>query len=117
MKNCPKIKDWCVYAHILPNKQVYFGITNNPKIRWVPSLYKKKSLYPYIGQYGWENIKHIVIQDGLTKEQAKVIEGVLIKQGKIDDLCINKNNSGYYCKDYNNYMREYMRNYRNNKKL
>lgn len=83
------------YAHILPNKLVYFGMSQQqPYKRWKPCNYKGMSLYSYIQEYGWKNIKHIVIQDGLTKEQAQVIEDWLIQKGKADGFCINERRSG-----------------------
>ena len=95
-----------VYAHILPNKLVYFGHSKQqPYQRWVPRQYKGK-FKKMIDLYGWNNIEHIVIVDGLTKKEAKCIEGVLIKQGKKDGFCINDRISG------NNDRKEYYRNWK-----
>lgn len=85
-----------VYGHLTPDYQfIYFGRSDQAECcrRWLPSAYKTTELQPFIEQYGWDNLIHIVIQDGLTKEQAKKLEGILIKQGKIDGWCINKNNN------------------------
>lgn len=90
-----KTEGYYVYYHQTPDKLIYFGVSQQqPYTRWNPSLYKKTALESYIKEFGWENIKHAVIQDGLTKEQAYVIENALIKQGKIDGFCINNYNSG-----------------------
>lgn len=90
-----KTEGYYVYYHQTPDKLVYFGVSQQqPYTRWNPSLYKKTALESYIKEFGWKNIKHAVIQDGLTKEQAYAIENALIKQGKIDGFCINNYNSG-----------------------
>lgn len=120
-----------VYYHQTPDKMVYFGVSKQqPQKRWQKILYKKSALEPYIKEFGWDNIKHMVIQDDLTKEQAYVIENVLIKQGKINGFCINKYNSGgkthskeekqkYYkkwCELNKEHKSEYNKQYRQKKK-
>lgn len=102
-----KTKGYCVYGHILPTKEVYFGNTKQqPYQRWAPHHYRHTVLNKAIKNYGWENIEHIVIIDGLTRRQAKIIEGALIKQGWKDGLCINERISG------NNDRKEYDRNWK-----
>ena len=97
----PKVTGWWVYAHLTPDYQfIYPGYSGGKDgnkqccCRWQPNNYKGTSLEPYIEQYGWDNLIHVVIQDGLTEEQAEIIEGALIKQAKADGWCINKQNSG-----------------------
>ena len=92
----PKVTGSWTYGHIVvPEKLIYIGRSDQPECcyRWNPSGYKTTELYPYIEKHGWDNIKHIVFKDGLTKEQAKQLEGLLIKQATIDGWCINKNES------------------------
>ena len=102
-----KTKGNWVYAHILPNKSVYFGHSGQqPYQRWAPHHYRTTILNQAIKTYGWENIEHIVIIDGLTRRQAKIIEGALIKQGWKDGLCINERIGG------NNDLKEYQRNWK-----
>ena len=96
----PKTTGYYVYKHILPNAMYYPGMSKQqPSQRWRPSQYKNKSLGPYIEEIGWENIRHIVVKDGLTKEQAEQLEGLLIEEGKRQGLCINKNGSGGKARD------------------
>lgn len=91
-----KVTGCWVYGVLTPDYQnVYFGFGSGEcSDRWQPNSYKTTSLQPFIEQYGWDNLIHIVIQDGLTKEQAIKIEDALIKQGTTDGWCINKQRSG-----------------------
>lgn len=101
-----KTKGHTVYAHILPTKDVYFGRTKQqPYQRWVPRQYNG-TFKKMIELYGWNNIEHIVIIDGLTYKQAKAVEGALIKQGRKDGFCINDRIGG------NNDLKEYQRNWK-----
>lgn len=72
-----------VYIHIFPNGKVYIGITKQKvNLRWRGgSGYRSQPLMQNaIQKYGWENIKHEIIADGLTQEEACQIEIDLIKQ-------------------------------------
>ena len=64
---------YTVYKHTTPSGKVYIGITEQkPEKRWQNGNgYKhNKHFYNAILKYGWENIEHDVLYDGLTKEQA-----------------------------------------------
>ena len=77
------MKSFIVYKHVFPNGKVYIGITCcDPSIRW-------KSGHGYdnqpvmknaIDKYGWENVKHEVIAENLTKEKACEMEVELIRK-------------------------------------
>lgn len=72
-----------VYKHTTPNGKVYIGMTAlELSDRWRAGKGYKNSLYfnRAIKKHGWENIKHEVIRDCLTKEQAEHLEIELIKQ-------------------------------------
>lgn len=101
LRKYPKVKGNWVYGHITPDGKIYIGKSGRKQCndRWQPSHYTDKSLQPYIEKYGWDNIKHIVFKDGLTKEQAEQLEGLLIKQAKADGWCININNGGGEAKE------------------
>lgn len=75
---------YSLYIHEFPNDKVYIGITNRKvERRWgrEGSNYKNsKRIYNAILKYGWNNIKHIVLYEGLTKEEAQLREIDLIKQ-------------------------------------
>lgn len=60
--------------HTAPNGKVYIGITcKTPTARWGAGG-RGYERHPYfwsaIKKYGWENIKHDILQVGLTKEEA-----------------------------------------------
>lgn len=79
---------YSVYIHVFPNEKVYIGITrNNINHRWGNgSGYKNQSLmYRAIQKYGWENIKHIILFSGLSKEEAEKKEMELISFYKATD--------------------------------
>lgn len=64
---------YCVYRHTFPNGKVYVGLTcQNPLDRWQGGYgYKNQRLmFNAIKKYGWENIQHEIILDGLTLSEA-----------------------------------------------
>lgn len=74
---------YCVYQHTAPNGKVYIGITGqNPLKRWNNGTgYSKNILfYRAIVKYGWDNIKHEILFDGLTEEEACKKEVELISK-------------------------------------
>jgi group I intron endonuclease len=73
----------CVYVHITPNGKLYIGMSsfNNPVKRWKSCGYgyQNQSLFwKAIQKYGWDNIQHIVLLEGLSKEVACECEKYLI---------------------------------------
>ena len=71
-------KTYSVYVHRTPDGRYYTGVTNNIKNRWHPSQYQNNSLWPYIEQYGWDNIEHSVVFVTNCKEDALRTEDRLI---------------------------------------
>lgn len=75
---------FCVYKHTCPNGKVYIGITSQTvNDRWRNGKGYTKAqtrFYNAIQKYGWENIKHEVLFEGLTKEQAEQKEIELIAE-------------------------------------
>ena len=75
---------WVLYKHTFPNGKVYIGITSQDvKDRW------RKNGEGYIGQpimeraikkYGWENIKHEILLENLSKEEAGKKESEYIEK-------------------------------------
>lgn len=64
---------YTVYKHTAPNGKVYIGITKQkPEYRWNNGNgYKdNEHFYRAIRRYDWKNIKHEILETGLTKEQA-----------------------------------------------
>lgn len=73
---------YCVYMHITPNGKRYIGITSLcVDRRWENgSGYRSQVFYRAIKKYGWDNIKHIVLFENLTKDEAEKKETELIKK-------------------------------------
>lgn len=86
------MKKYWVYLHITPDGMVYVGRSGLKYTyeRWKPSHYKNTTLEPYIEKWGWENIKHEVVKDNLSKEESYRLEGELSKMYKEKGVCINK---------------------------
>ena len=64
---------YLVYKHTTPSGKVYIGITGKTaEVRWDNGRGYQKSPYFWraIQKYGWDNIKHEILHEGLTKEQA-----------------------------------------------
>lgn len=74
---------YCVYMHILKmDGRKYIGITKQqPKRRWQNGKGYQRNIYFYrtIEKYSWDNFRHEVLFENLTKEQACVKEQALIK--------------------------------------
>ena len=87
---------YCVYKHTTPSNKVYIGITGqNPLKRWGGGCnYKnQKHFYSAILKYGWDNIKHEILFDNLTKGKACEIEKRLIAEYKATDRRYGYNES------------------------
>ena len=70
-----------VYKHTFPNGKIYIGITSlSITNRWRNGKgYKTQNLmFKAIQKYGWDNIKHEILFEGLTKEEAEQKEIELI---------------------------------------
>lgn len=74
---------WKVYVHInMSNNKKYVGITSQKvEYRWNygKSYSSNKYFTSAINKYGWDGFEHIVLFDGLTKEEAQSKEIELIK--------------------------------------
>lgn len=100
MSNYPTTNGYYVYGHRTPRHQWYIGMSKQqPSRRWKPSMYKGMSLEPYIEEYGWDNIEHRVLIDGLNRTQAELIEDIFITRLRDEGLCMNKQRSGGRSRD------------------
>lgn len=84
-----KEKSYIVYLHICPNNKVYVGLTcQSPECRWNEGEgYKHQQLfYRAIHKYGWSNIKHVIVQDNLTLNEASLLEKTLIAEYKSNNV-------------------------------
>lgn len=87
MKDSPKMnnKKYIVYMHLFPNNKKYIGITCKiPSKRWNLngsgySLKTQPVMYAAIQKYGWENVKHIILEENLSFKEACIKEKELIK--------------------------------------
>ena len=78
-----------VYKHTTPSGKVYIGITKKNAIdRWAGGFGYEHQVYFFraIVKYGWINIKHEILFDGLSKEDAEAKEIELISEYKSSDL-------------------------------
>lgn len=86
MDDCENYK---VYAHISPTNKIYIGITKQQKVneRWRKGkgYIKNDHFYRAILKFGWDNFKHIIIIEDLSKDMACEIEKYLIKKYKTND--------------------------------
>lgn len=71
---------YTVYKHTSPSGKVYIGMTSmNPEKRWSNGYgYRTQVFYHAIKKYGWNNIKHEILFERLTKEEAEQKEIELI---------------------------------------
>ena len=91
------MNDYTVYAHIVPNGKLYIGITHlKPEYRYGKNGngYCGCTLFwRAIQKYGWDNIKHIIIFENLSKEIACLFEQFLINKYHTNDANYGYNNS------------------------
>lgn len=88
-----------VYKHTFPNGKTYIGITQlNVENRWRSGKgYKTQDLmHRAIIKYGWNNIKHEVLLEDLTKEdvEKKEIELIAFYKSNQKDFGYNIENGG-----------------------
>lgn len=80
-------KSWCVYRHTFQNGKVYIGITSQePEDRWAGGTgYKyNDEMYNAILYYGWRNVSHEILYDGLDEATARKKEAELISEFGVD---------------------------------
>lgn len=76
------MNNFIVYMHKnIINGKAYIGMTSQPEKRWKPYSYKRCPAFnSAIQKYGWENFEHIILADGLSKEEAQKMEVEMIKK-------------------------------------
>ena len=83
------MNDYKLYAHIFPNKKRYVGITKQvPNRRWGNGYGYISSplMYNAIQKYGWHNIKHKILYENLSKNEAEILEIKIIKEWKTTNI-------------------------------
>ena len=92
-----------LYKHTCPNNKCYIGITSrkNPNIRWrngLAYIYNNSNhntkFANAILKYGWDNIKHEILFDNLSKDEACELEKKYIKYFKDLNLSLNLTDGG-----------------------
>ena len=80
---------YVVYVHIVPNEKRYYGMSQNVEQRWRNNgcAYKQNNpeFYNDILFYGWDNIQHIIVAKGLSKDEAIWLEEELIRTNRTYD--------------------------------
>lgn len=79
---------YIVYKHTCPNNLIYIGITRQePERRWRGGFHYEynRRFFMAIAKYGWDNIRHDILDSGLTYEQAKKKESEYIERFKSAD--------------------------------
>jgi len=74
---------YCVYLHEFPNGKIYIGITSRkPESRWGSNGcgYVVGRMKHAIKKYGWNNVKHLIIESNLSKQEAEKREIELISE-------------------------------------
>ena len=75
-------RNYKLYLLISPSNKRYYGITNQEKCeyRWLngKGYHRNEHFTSAINKYGWENFKHIILFDNLTKEEACLLEQMYI---------------------------------------
>lgn len=87
------MNDYNVYVHITPSQKLYIGIAKNPESRWKNNgaNYGHNNYFSKaIQKYGWNNIQHIVLISGISRDVACECEKSLIAKYQS-----NKSNFGY----------------------
>lgn len=81
--------NYTVYMHVFPNNKKYIGITMQKILRrwrYNGTGYKGQIVYNAIQKYGWENVKHEILFEHLTKEEAENKEKEMIKKYKSNNI-------------------------------
>lgn len=95
---CNSRNIWAVYTHTSPSGKVYVGISSDIKKRWsnngryyctYDSIFKNA-----IVKYGWDNIKHEIILEKVSKSEANYAEKYLIKWYKLHNISYNITDGG-----------------------
>lgn len=83
------MENYKIYCHIFPNGKRYFGQTKralDDRFGKDGNCYKDSPLlWNAIQKYGWDNVKHVLVKDGLTQEEANIYEQAYIKNYKTYD--------------------------------
>lgn len=105
---------YTVYMHVnKTNGKKYVGITcqKNPKARWHngEGYRQQRRFYNAIKCYGFDGFEHIILENGLTKEEAETKEQEYIRKHKSNDLRYGYNiENGGHVNKYTEEQRRHM---------
>ncbi len=107
-------ENYCIYVHEFPNGKKYIGQTCvDPKTRWRNGNRYSGLMKRAIDKYGWENINHMILLDGLDAETANLVERLLISLLQTNDPAYGYNitagGDGYRGAGHNEKTREILR--------
>lgn len=74
------VNNYSIYKHTFPDGKIYIGASINPEKRWANGhgYSFNHEFNKAIKKVGWNNIKHEILYEGLTKEEAEQKETELI---------------------------------------
>lgn len=85
-------QNYCIYVHEFPNGKKYIGQTCvDPETRWRRGNRYSGLMKKAINKYGWDNITHRILLEGLDVETADLIERLLIVLLKTNDPAFGYN--------------------------
>lgn len=96
-KNVIYMSTYTVYLHQCPDRTAYVGVTTlEPELRWKNGIgYKNhSSFYDQILFFGWNNIEHIILGQTTDKDEALMLEDMVITMLQAEGRCLNTNKSG-----------------------
>lgn len=94
---------YSVYKHTTPDGKVYIGMTGrNPKRRWKSGYGSAGPFAEAIKRFGWKNITHEVLINGLTKAEAenKEREAIAFYRSNEEEYGYNLDSGGYIGKKH-----------------
>lgn len=109
-----------IYKHTLPNGKVYIGQTQqNPKKRWCSGYgyWLQEEFFNDILAVGWNNIKHEILEEVESKEEAALRERYYILENKSNEPEFGYNKHTNLYSTYNDklaYNRVIQKTYRKN---
>lgn len=83
------MQNWSVYKHTFPNGKVYIGITSgDPLKRWSGGhgYSGQRRMFSAIVKFGWDNVQHDIVAEGLSESEAHRIEQKMISEHDENDL-------------------------------
>lgn len=92
---CEK-ENYTLYVHISPSNKYYVGVTSKrPEERWANGCgYKYNNHFSKaIKKYGWNNFRHEILAENLTREDAATFEKMTIAALMSNDSKFGYNNS------------------------